>query len=99
MGAARFADLGNDGGVAVGTGEVDDGDVGVRDDLVEARALRLRPDVALRQPVVHDGGDELVRHDLYKSAKSSVCRTTMCPLASLEDMDFTTAPASRGCPS
>jgi hypothetical protein len=62
MGAAGVADLGDDGG-AVGVGEVDDGDVGVGDDLVQARALRLLPDVVARQLLVHGRGDELVRHE------------------------------------
>jgi hypothetical protein len=61
VGAAGGADLGDDGG-AVGVGEVDDGDVGVGHDLVQARPLRLRPDIAVGQRVVHGRGDELLRH-------------------------------------
>jgi hypothetical protein len=61
VGAAGLTDPGDDCG-EVGVGEVDDGDLRVGDDLVEARALHLRPDVVLRQLVVHGRGDELVRH-------------------------------------
>lgn len=59
MGAAGVADGGDDGG-AVGGGEVDDGDAGVGDDEVEARALRLRADVLPRHRVVHGRRQQLV---------------------------------------
>jgi hypothetical protein len=69
--AAGLADGGDDRG-AVGARQVDDRDVHAGDDLREARALRLRPDVAPRQGVVHRRREEVLRH-----AWSPRCRAPM----------------------
>ena len=61
MRAAGGAD-GGDGGGAIGARQVDDGDGRAGDDLGEARALRLRPDVVPRHGAVRGRREEVLRH-------------------------------------